>query len=235
MKLYFSGGESSTAFRTLVKFAPDNIMMNYYFFKKRKHLIRELRERKIKIFLDSGAFQAWKKEIQIDIKDYMDFVEENKDIIHTYSLYDVIGDPKKTEENYLKMKKEGFNPFPIYQPGMDPDMYQDQYVGLGGLVPLNFKQKVKLIKKYSMKKHLHIFGVNNLELLRLFPQTQSADASSWLNGSKFGEVFTEMGRRDYRSIFPFMTNPYERNSINIRYMLHVAQNLNKPHQITLQF
>ena len=44
----------------------------------------------VDVFLDSGAFSAWTRGMEIDIQKYIEFIKQNQDIITVYANLDVI-------------------------------------------------------------------------------------------------------------------------------------------------
>lgn len=90
------------------------------------------------IFLDSGAYTAWKQHVSIDLDQYCDYILENKDRLWAYVALDVIpGKPgmKKSSynkvsvpidydgaaaegfKNYQHMVKRGLDPIPVVHQG----------------------------------------------------------------------------------------------------------------------
>ncbi len=44
----------------------------------------------VDVFLDSGAFTAWTKRVEIDIQKYIEFIKQNQDVLTVYANLDVI-------------------------------------------------------------------------------------------------------------------------------------------------
>ena len=150
-------------------------------------------------FLDSGAFSAFTKGIQINIQDYIDFIKGEKGIFAHYSVLDEIGDAEKTLKNQRIMEKQKLNPVPCFHHGEDfkfLKQYCDnyEYIALGGLVPLSRRRGVlkehlsncfSFIRKYKNK--IHIFGISAKYVLENFP-AYSCDSTSAFEGSIRGSV-----------------------------------------------
>lgn len=86
---------------------------------------------KINLFLDSGAYAAWKRNEPIDIYRYIDYIKRNKEYLTSYVNMDVIpGKPgftptteeveysaKQSYTNLQIMKDAGLNPIPVFHQG----------------------------------------------------------------------------------------------------------------------
>ena len=54
-----------------------------------------MKNNKVELFLDSGAFSAFTQKVTIDIQEYIAFIKEHEDIIDVYANLDVIGMPEQ--------------------------------------------------------------------------------------------------------------------------------------------
>src|SRR5229473_997813 len=87
----------------------------------------------VDLFLDSGAYAAWRRNETLDIYRYIDYIKRNKEYIDYYVNMDVIPgtygytpskqevdeSAKKSYENLQIMKKEGLHPIPVFHQGED--------------------------------------------------------------------------------------------------------------------
>ena len=73
----------------------------------------------ISLFLDSGAYSAWSKGIEINIDEYIEFVKKYKDNLTVYANLDDINSPEKTWENQRYMESKGLKPLPCFHYGED--------------------------------------------------------------------------------------------------------------------
>lgn len=109
--------------------------------------------RQVRLMLDSGAFTAWTKGEEINLKEYIQYIKTNSELIDTYFNLDVIpGKPNqpRTEKiveeaaeasykNLKRMVKAGLNPIPVFHQGEKfkwlERMVEDghDYISLGGL------------------------------------------------------------------------------------------------------
>ena len=160
-----------------------------------------IKERPARLFLDSGAYSAFTKGIEIDLDDYCGFIEQNKDYLYLYANLDVIGDPNKTYENQKRMEAHGLQPLPTFHYGEDfkwLDKYCDSYdyVGLGGMVPISKDQLPRWLEqvfhRYPNQK-FHGFGMTSPDLIKQYPW-ESVDSTTWVMSSAWGGILTPFGQ-----------------------------------------
>lgn len=158
---------------------------------------------KISIFLDSGAFSSFTKNIEIKIEDYILFIKEHIDLIDNYSVLDVINDAETTLKNQLIMEQHGLNPTPCFHYSDDLKyltMYTSKYerISIGGMVPIstgdllpwldNIFQNYICDKNGFPKVKVHGFGITVMELMFKYPW-YSVDSSSWALTGAFGSIY----------------------------------------------
>lgn len=160
-------------------------------------------KKKLKLFLDSGAYSAFTKGITIDIHEYIAFIKENAQHIEVYSVLDSIGDPEATWKNQKIMERHGLKPIPCYHYG-EPETYLKRYVdsygliAIGGMVPIEKRDLIpwldRIFKDYVgdskglPKVKVHGFGLTIHELLWRYPWW-SVDSASWVFTGRNGGVF----------------------------------------------
>ena len=162
-----------------------------------------MKNNKVELFLDSGAFSAFTQKVTIDIQEYIAFIKEHEDIIDVYANLDVIGSAKGTWKNQVKMEKAGLSPLPTFHYGEDIKwllQYLDRghdYIALGGMVPISTKDLRSwldsLFSKYLTDDSgmpvckVHGFGLTSLPLLFRYPW-YSVDSTSWVMTSRLGAI-----------------------------------------------
>lgn len=150
-----------------------------------------------KIFLDSGAFTAFTQGKQINIHEYMQFIDENKDRFETYATLDVIGDWRATEKNTQLMESQGLQPLPVFHyqsPEEELKRLMDkyEYFALGGLVPLaRLRKKLQSWLDYcfsviKINNKVHGLGMTGDWCLKRYP-FYTVDSTSYLQSSRFGQ------------------------------------------------
>jgi hypothetical protein len=164
----------------------------------------EVTNKKVELFLDSGAFSAWSQGKTIDINEYIDFIKEHKKVIDVYANLDVIGDAQATWKNQVVMEKAGLHPLPVFHFGEDMKwlikmLEKDyDYIGLGGMVPISttnlYHWLDDLFTNYLTDKYgipivkIHGFGLTSLRLMLRYPW-YSVDSTSWVLTGRMGAIF----------------------------------------------
>ncbi len=162
MDLYLVGPEKENIMEVVTGEVKANMLFNYLEGKKATDKYKEKIKPK-KLFIDSGAFSAWTRGKQIDVDEYINWINERADFIDLYGQVDVIpGDRVKghtqeqvaeaaraTWENYLYMRPKMKNPdgllytFHVGEPynylrealeWTDEDGKHIPYIALGGMV-----------------------------------------------------------------------------------------------------
>jgi hypothetical protein len=167
----------------------------------------------VNLFLDSGAFSAFTKGVEININDYIDYIKRYKKYIDVYANLDVIGDAEGTLVNQKKMEEAGLSPMPCFHAGEDwsyLDYYikNYDYIALGGVAQLGRKAELWMEYCFNMvcdqpsrlpKCKVHGFAVTSTKLMFKFPW-YSVDSTSWVMTSRMGSVFVprfKQGKYDY--------------------------------------
>jgi hypothetical protein len=162
------------------------------------------------LFIDSGAFSARTRGVEITPEDYGGFIKQYSDQIHAFANLDVIPSSwrmsdlavgaKLTLENQKRLEDiTGRAPLPVFHKGEPIDYLHHylenyDYICIGGLmnpVCLN-RTFFEQVWQQNMKdgkpwRKLHAFGLSSHKLLLRFPW-YSADSSSWLMSSKYGII-----------------------------------------------
>ena len=219
MKLYLAGiyaanfGKESNLYRRLTddeKKQRDAVQyhLESYHYIYRQSFVDKIRRDKVKIFLDSGAFSAFTKGVDVDLKAYCQYIKENEDIIEVASVLDGIGDPLKTWQNQQEMERLGTRPLPCFHYGED-ERYLEwyianyEYITLGGMVPISTPQlRIWLDRIWGTylvdgsgrpKVKVHGFGLTTLELMERYPWF-SVDSSSWVQIARTGGLMLPRGK-----------------------------------------
>jgi hypothetical protein len=164
----------------------------------------EVKERKVELFLDSGAFSAWSQGKQINIQEYIAFIKAHLDSITVYANLDVIGDAEATWKNQMIMEKAGLKPLPVYHYGENIKWLQRiltkgyDYISLGGMVPISTGDLIHWLddlfthyicdEKGMPKVKVHGFGLTSLRLMLRYP-FYSVDSTSWVVTGRMGSIY----------------------------------------------
>jgi hypothetical protein len=178
-------------------------LWSYHYIIKEKGIMTK-KEKKVNLFLDSGAFSAWSQGEPIDIQEYISFIKENEEYLDVYSNLDVIGCPVGTWKNQMIMEEAGLMPTPVYHYGEDPKWLKRilsrgyKYISLGGMVPISNKDLMKWLDeiwdKYLTDENgmpicqVHGFGLTSLVLMLRYPW-YSVDSTSWVVTGRMGSVY----------------------------------------------
>lgn len=168
-----------------------------------KYLIMYIK-RKIKLFLDSGAYSAYTKGASIDLNEYINFIKKHEKHFEVYANLDVIGNARETLKNQKIMEKAGLNPLPTFHFGEDFKylkyyVKKYKYIALGGMALIRNKQKLILWLNYCFEKYIcredgfpkckvHGFGMADFDLIKRFPW-YSVDSTSWIIKSVMGGIY----------------------------------------------
>lgn len=163
-----------------------------------------------KIFLDSGAFSAYTRGININIEDYINFIKKHKEYISLYAVLDVVGDAESTLQNQRIMEKAGLKPIPCFHLGeplsyLEKYVHEYEYVAIGGMAKIPSESQLILFlddcfdiicdKKSMPKIKVHAFGVTRTPILTKYP-FYSADSSSWLLTAAVGGIYVPWRKKD---------------------------------------
>ena len=148
--------------------------------------------------MDSGAF-TYAKKGGISLRDWIKQCKSLEKYATEIISLDVIGDAKKTFENFITINEEIPNVIPTFHVGSDIEYlykyleYTDR-VAIGGMVP--YKSEITTLKSFLSQifklfdlnnlPKFHAFGYFSQAILEQYP-FYSADATTWQNYSRFGE------------------------------------------------
>ncbi|MFI5342848.1 MAG: hypothetical protein ACHQUC_01370 [Chlamydiales bacterium] len=170
-----------------------NILIAFPYLKKEEIKFLKEHEDHINILVDSGAFTAWKKGLNISVDDYATFIKKLPFKPWGYFTLDVIGDAKKSLQNYKELKKLNLKPVPIFTRGEELEVLewyysQSDYVSIGGLVGTKGNRGfVNGIMKHVNGRKVHWLGFTNQDYLQHY-KPYSCDSSSWAGGMMYGNL-----------------------------------------------
>jgi len=179
-----------------------------YHYISKQPAVDSIRESGKTVFLDSGAFSAFTKGVEINLPEYCRYIQRNEDIIYkddgvlVASVLDGIGDPLKTWQNQLAMEANGVRPLPCFHYGEDErylEWYMEryEYITIGGMVPIAKPQLYfwldRIWEKYLCdgsgrpRLKVHGFGLTTQGLMERYPWW-SVDSSSWVQSASNGSI-----------------------------------------------
>lgn len=175
--------------------APLNILVAYPYFKKPVvEQLKRFKKNSYRLIVDSGAFTAWNIGKTIRLDDYCRFLDSIEHLRPFNAVQlDVFGDPEKTWENFLIMKKRGFDVMPVFTRGDSLERLEEMYsytdyIMFGGITiggkNINY---VKWFMENNKQRAVHWLGFCNVDFIKHF-KPFSVDSSSWASGSRYGNV-----------------------------------------------
>lgn len=181
--------------------------------------------KKVNLFLDSGAYSAFSKNVAINLQDYIDFIRRYAKYIDVYANLDDINDPKKTWENQREMEKQGLKPLPVYHVGEDHKYLemamQYDYFAIGGMALKSSAVRLESFdyifalicpasNNFLPTRKIHGFGMTSLDLMLRYPWW-SVDSTSWVLTGRFGSVYVPRKRQGK---YDYLQNPWKINVSN---------------------
>ncbi len=167
----------------------------------------------VRVFIDSGAFSAWRLGKPVDFDAYCNFLLENQEWYDVAAALDMIypEEParaaKESFDNLIHMRALGLDPVPVFHVREDMDWLKKMldlgcgYIGLSAtsIVSRNATDDwYALAWQYLVDSQgkplvrVHSFGEARLEILSRYPWA-SADSSTWLEGEKRGTLIMPDG------------------------------------------
>ena len=171
---------------------------------------------KVRLMLDSGAFSAWTLQQPIDVKDYIKWIKDHSDLLHSIISLDTIpgrfGQKRtradvdhaaaETYKSHQAIKDAGISGIPVFHRGESFKWLEryikdgETYIGISPLVDSSEHIKRQWLdqvfsvitdsKGWACIK-THGFGVTNPPLMMRYPW-YSVDSTSWVKGGGFGKV-----------------------------------------------
>jgi hypothetical protein len=184
MIVYFGGCERPNTIHTLAAAEGNRVMISFAE-PPTETCWRLYREYGIEIIADSGAFSMWKRGIDLNIADYMDWLRKHN--IQQYFNLDVVGDPEASAKSQKVMEQAGFNPIPVFHFGEPMELLGEligryPLVGLGGTVgqPISVKEQwFRQVFSHYPEGRFHALGIANAKLITQFP-FESVDSVWWV-------------------------------------------------------
>lgn len=187
---------------------------------------------KCTVLLDSGAFSAWRRGIDLPVSEYIDYCKRHEKEVDCYVNMDCIPGENglmdhsqasidksagKSYDNLQEMKAAGLKPVPVFHQGETFDwldrMLKDgeTYIGISPYMRAHQSEIIKWMDKCFTritdsdgKPYIktHGFGVTACNLCIRYPW-YSVDSTSWSVGGGMGSILVPM----YKDGKPDYTKP----------------------------
>lgn len=122
---------------------------------------------------------------------YLDRYARSQD---EYLQYDEIGDPEATGWYLQDMRRRGYNPIPILQPGGNTGLLQEKRVALGGLVKLPKTSRTEyldsLFYNHEVTARVHLLGMCRQQWFEPYGAALSGDSTTWIPRSEWNRQKT---------------------------------------------
>ena len=164
-----------------------------YFSEKVYNALKERDPDEYELIIDSGAFSVFKSGKTIELDDYHKFLDSVSDlpILKAIQL-DVMGDEKKSWDNFLKSRSLGYNVAPVFTRGTNINEIEKMYeysdlVFIGATRGVGGPGYVKYVLENNKNRNCHILGTLNTEFLKHY-KPYSCDVSSWISAARYGTL-----------------------------------------------
>jgi hypothetical protein len=174
-------------------------------------------KRLVDLMLDSGAFTMWNRGITLNVRDYIAWLIDRRDLFYSYVVLDIIPgkfgsklsgrevarSAKGTYDNQRKMKERGLNPIPVFHQG-EPfswlERYMDDgepYIGVGTNKATPEEDQTRWLDKIftaltdnrgNPLVKVHGFGITRPSLMMRYPWF-STDSTTWALTPSFGQLW----------------------------------------------
>ena len=169
-----------------------NVLISYAFKDRFGNTFDWIRDKFDKIFLDSGAFTAWKKGKPVDMEEYCDFILKEKGNYDVVAQLDEIGNMQKTIQNYDHMVSKGIDwQLAILQGNWESALAQfephlvNDYLGIGSdtYYKKSYRDQYDVVRGLSKKYKFHGFAKGKFEAFKN-NWFHSIDSSTWSFGAR---------------------------------------------------
>jgi len=168
-----------------------------------------------RLLIDSGAFSAWTLGEEISLDSYMRFI---RSLPSTWDVsciqLDVVGDPVKTKENWLRMLDAGIDALPVFTRGgsfevLDEYYAQSPLVMFGGIVQgKGNKNYIRHFMENNRGRPVHWLGFSDHNFMKHY-RPFSVDSSTVTSAQRFGDFMYYAGAGKVKKLEKqhFVTEP----------------------------
>ena len=159
-------------------------------------IMQLIEELQAEVLVDCGAFTYARSGESPELANYVDWLRALPFDPVGYFQLDVIGDAEATLRNYREMLDMGLRPIPVWTRGAPIEHFREMadaadYVAIGGVA---LHHLIGGVSEYLRWVHeevvrpgdkVHWLGIFKPQLVNYYHPLQ-VDASSWVNGRKYG-------------------------------------------------
>lgn len=155
------------------------------------------------VIWDPGTFS----EKALSYPAYRTWIDRHARSYDQYLQYDEIGDAEVTQFYLADMRRRGYDPIPVLQPGGNEQLLHEPRCAVGGTVPMTRRRRIEYLDDlfYGRIAHssgkLHILGMHKEEWFRRYPFA-SGDSTTWIPRGEYNrrksivEWLREYGEHD---------------------------------------
>lgn len=193
---------------------------------------QQISKPKIEVMLDSGAFSAWMRGEKVNLKKYIKYVQEHKDLLHSYVNLDVIPgsfakkrtqdevekSAKASYDNQQTMKSHGLKPVPVFHQGESLSWLErmlndgEEYIGISPYKDVTQRQKMvwldrifSLLTDASGRPYIKVHGMGTTTpLFMLRYPWYTVDSTTWSLRAGYGQI---MVPKEREGKFDYLTTP----------------------------
>lgn len=137
------------------------------------------------VIWDPGTFT----EDCISYQGYRAYIDRHAKSKHMYMQYDEIGNPEATAWYLQDMRRRGYNPVPILQPGGDTRLLQtEQLVFIGGTVRMSEEERIRYLDGLlcgPVRARVHLLGMMLPKWFAPYNAAVQGDNTSWIPRSEW--------------------------------------------------
>lgn len=138
------------------------------------------------LLYDPGTFS----DGAVSYQTYRRFLEKWLRKNDTYLQYDEVGDPEATAWYLQDMRRRGFKPIPVLQPGGDLELLKEPHLALGGLVRMDDVARSVYLDRllHGERKpegKVHLLGIGKHEVYERYGAATHGDCTSWIPRSEW--------------------------------------------------
>lgn len=164
----------------------------------------------IEIFLDSGAWSNYTGKANITLEQYSNFLSKYQQNFTEFSSLDVLNEGEKSYQNWVDLKRQGFNSIPVFHSNSDIK-YLEEYLKHSDRIALGALARVpKTLRLWNLDyiwgKYLtdsggfpthkvHGFGLTDIDIMIRYPW-YSVDSSTWIKHSCYGLILVPQRNLD---------------------------------------
>ncbi|EHQ63649.1 hypothetical protein PDENDC454_04259 [Paenibacillus dendritiformis C454] len=168
------------------------------------------------VIWDPGTFS----DDCISYQSYRSYIDRHVKSRHVFMQYDEIGDHEVTSWYLKDMRRRGYNPVPILQPGGDESMLMNEpVVFIGGLVRMNEEDRMRYLDRLlgpEVTAKVHLLGMMRPEWFAPYLPATQGDSTTWIPRGEWNrrKTVTEWMKEYGEQWVPYQPNKATQLALN---------------------